>query len=472
MRSDDELCWWSATEVSAAIRSRRLSPVQVTAAVLARIEAVNPQINAYCTVAAERARAEARAAETAVMRGERVGPLHGVPISFKDLTPTAGVRTTFGSMIFEHHVPAEDAIVVERARAAGAILLGKTNTPEFGCKGVTDNLIFGHTRNPWRLDRVAGGSSGGAAAAVAAGLGPIAEGSDLAGSIRIPAAVCGVVGLKPSIGRVPRWPTTNGWTAMSHVGPLARTVQDAALALSVWAGPDERDPQSLPASGEDFARAADGGVHGLRLAWSPDLGYAAVDPEVRSITAAAAKVFATLGAAVEEAHPGFEDPLTLFVDLTAPYRAAAMAQYLPRWNDRIDPVLRQRLSHGEKMSAVEFERATHRRTAFWQVVRRFFERYDLLLTPTAAVAAFPIGLLHPAEIEGRRIENPLQWFPFTFPFAITGQPAITVPCGFTAEGLPVGLQIVGRRFADAGVLRAAAAFEAARPWADRRPSLT
>ena len=471
MSTNDALCWMSATDLAAAIRARRLSPVEVTEAVLARIEAANPRINAYCTVASERARGEARAAEAAVMRGETVGPLHGVPISFKDLTPTAGIRTTFGSKIFEHHVPAEDAIVVERARAAGAVLVGKTNTPEFGCKGVTDNLIFGHTRNPWRLDRVAGGSSGGAAAAVAAGLGPIAEGSDLAGSIRIPAAVCGVVGLKPSLGRVPRWPVLNGWTGMSHVGPLARTVRDAALALSVWAGPDERDPQSLPATGEDFARAADGGIRGVRIAWSADLGYAAVDPEVRAITAAAAEVFVTLGGAVEETHPGFEDPLPLFIDLTAPYRAAAMAPYLPQWGDQMDPFLHLRLHHGEKMSAIEWERATHRRTALWQIVRRFFERYDLLLTPTTSVAAFPVGLAYPAEIEGRQIDNQLQWFPFTFPFSITGQPAITVPCGFTAEGLPVGLQIVGRRFADAAVLRAAAAFEAAQPWAARRPSL-
>ena len=469
--SNDELCWTSAADLAAAIRDRRLSPVEVTDAVLARIEAVNPQVNAYCTVVADRARAEARAAEAAVMRGDALGPLHGVPISFKDLTPTAGIRTTFGSKIFEHHVPTDDAAVVERARRAGAIVIGKTNTPEFGCKGVTDNLIFGHTRNPWRLDRIAGGSSGGAGAAVAAGLGPIAEGSDLAGSIRIPAAVCGVVGLKPSLGRIPRVPVLNGYTALSHVGPLTRTVRDAALALSVWAGPDERDPQSLPATGDDFARAADGGIRGLRIGWSPDLGYAAVDPEIRRITAAAAKLFSTVGATVEESHPGFEDPLPLFIDLTAPIRAASMAPHWEKWSEQMDPFLHLRMSHGEKMSAIDSERATHRRTAFWQTVRRFFERYDLLVTPTTSVAAFPIGVSYPAEIEGRAIDNQLQWFPFTFPFSITGQPAITVPCGFTAEGLPVGLQIVGKRFADATVLRAGAAFEAAQPWAARRPSL-
>ena len=467
----NELCWMSAVELAAAIRARRLSPVEVTRAVLERIESINPRVNAYCTVVAERALADARGAEAGVMRGDALGVLHGLPISFKDLTATAGIRTTMGSRIFEHWVPDEDAIVVERARRAGAVVLGKTNTPEFGCKGVTDNLVFGHTRNPWKLDRIAGGSSGGAAAAVAAGLGPLAEGSDLAGSIRIPAAVCGVVGFKPSLGRVPLWPALNGWTGFSHTGPITRTVADAALLLSAWAGPDERDPKSLPATGEDFARAVDGGVHGLRVAWSADLGGAPVDPEVRRITGAAAKAFVDLGCRVEEEHPPLGDAMELFMDLTAPMRAAGMAAHLPRWRDQLDPMLLLRLDRAEKMSAIDWERATHRRTTLWHGVRRFFERYDVLVTPTTSAAAFPIGQTFPPEIDGRPLTNQLEWFPFTYPFAITGQPAISVPAGFTAEGLPVGLQIVGRRFADATVLRVAAAFEAARPWAGRRPPL-
>ena len=366
-------------------------------------------------------------------------------------------------------MPTEDAAVVERARRAGAIVIGKTNTPEFGCKGVTDNLIFGHTRNPWRLDRIAGGSSGGRGAAVAAGLGPIAEGSDLAGSIRIPAAVCGVVGLKPSLGRIPR-ARPNGWTALSHVGPLTRTVRDAALALSVWAGPDERDPQSPPATGDDFARAADGGIHGLRIGWSPDLGYAAVDPEIRASRRPRPKVLARR-CRRRGGHPGFDDPFRSSSISPRPSERPHGAP-LGRVGRSDGSVPRPAQSHGEKMSAIEWERATHRRTAFWHTVRRLFERYDLLVTPTTSVAAFPIGLSYPAEIEGRKIDNQLQWFPFTFPFSITGQPAITVPCGFTAEGLPVGLQIVGKRFADATVLRAAAAFEAAQPWVARRPRLS
>ncbi len=467
--ADDELCWTSAMDLAREIGAKRVSPVEVTRAVLDRIDRLNPAINAFCTVARERAVADARRAEDAIGAREPLGALHGVPISFKDLTPTAGIRTTSGSKVFEHHVPAEDAIVVERARRAGAIVIGKTNTPEFGSKGVTDNRIFGHTRNPWDLSRIAGGSSGGAAAAVAAGMGPLAEGSDLAGSIRIPASVCGVVGFKPSLGRIPAWPVLNGYTRLSHLGPITRTVRDAALLFSVLAGPDERDPQSLPSTGEDFVRAAGTGVRGLRVAWSADLGYAAVDPEVRAVTEAAAKSFAALGCVVEAADPGFTDPLELFVDLTAPYRAAAVAPHLPRWRDEMDPAVLARLDHAERMTAIEFERATHRRTMFWQTVRQFFERHDVLLTPTTAVAAFPIGLAFPPEIAGRTLDNQLQWFPFTYPFAITGQPAISVPCGFTAAGLPVGLQIVGRRFADATVLAAAAAFEAAHPWAQRRP---
>ena len=467
----DELCWLDATTLAAEIRLARVSPVEVTEAVLARIERVNPRINAFCTVAAEAARAQARLAEAAVVRGDVLGPLHGVPISFKDLTTTAGIRTTFGSKIWEHHIPKADAPVVERARRAGAIVLGKTNTPEFGCKGVTDNRIFGATRNPWNLGRTPGGSSGGAAAALAAGLGPLAEGSDLAGSIRQPAACCGVVGLKPTLGRVPRFPNLNGWTTFSCVGPMARTVRDAALLLSVMAGPDERDPMSLPLGLEGFARAVDGGITGLRVAFSGDLGYAAVEPEIRAVCAAAARRFTELGCAVEESAPGFDDPETLFLDLTAPLRAAADHHHLSQWKADMDPILLERIERAAGMTAIDYERATHRRTAMWHIVREFFDRFDLLLTPVTAVAPIPLEVQYPREIAGRRVSSPIAWFPFTYPFAMMGMPAISVPCGFTGDGLPVGLQIVGRRGADATVLRAAAAFEAVAPWKGRRPPL-
>jgi Asp-tRNA(Asn)/Glu-tRNA(Gln) amidotransferase A subunit family amidase len=468
--TQDDLCYMAAVDLAAAIRERRLSPVELIEALLDRIDRINPRINAYCTLAADRARVDAQRAEEAVMAGGPLGPLHGVPISIKDLTLTAGIRTTMGSKAFEDYVPTEDALIVERSRRAGAVVVGKTNTPEFGCKGVTDNAIFGHTRNPWDPSRVAGGSSGGAGAAVAAGISPLAEGSDLGGSIRTPASVCGIVGLKPSLGRVARYPAPNGWTALSVNGPMTRTVGDAALLLSVFAGPDERDPQSLPDTGEDFARAVDGGVSGLRVAWSADLGYAEVDPEVRHIAQAAVKTFADLGCEVEEADPGFEDPRPLLIELTAPYRAAIMEPHLA-WRDLMDPVLVSRLDTASSMSAVDYEKATHARTAMTRLVAGFFERHDLLVTPTTPAAAFPLGRDFPDEIDGHKLEGSLDWAPFTVPFNVTGQPAISVPCGHTSEGLPVGLQIVGRRFADGLVLRAAAAFEAAAPWADRRPPL-
>jgi Asp-tRNA(Asn)/Glu-tRNA(Gln) amidotransferase A subunit family amidase len=460
-----------ATALASAIRHGDVSPVEVTDAILTRIERVNPMLNAFCTVAADMARAQARVAEAAVVRGDVLGPLHGVPISFKDLTTTAGIRTTFGSKIWEHHIPKDDAPVVERARRAGAIVLGKTNTPEFGCKGVTDNRIFGATRNPWNLGRTPGGSSGGAAAALAAGLGPLAEGSDLAGSIRQPAALCGVVGFKPTLGRVPRFPNMNNWTNFACIGPMARSVRDVALLLSVMAGPDERDPMSLPLPAESFAHGAEGAVAGLRVAFSADLGYAPLDPEIRAVCAAAARRFTELGCVVEEADPGFEDAEPLFLDLTAPVRAAADSHRLAQWKAEMDPILVDRIERATGMSAVDYEKATQRRTAMWHVLRQFFERFDLLLTPVTALPAIPLEMQYPREIAGRPATSPIAWFPFTFPFTMMAVPAISVPCGVTRDGLPVGLQIVGRRLADSTVLKAAAAFEAIAPWSDRRPAL-
>jgi Asp-tRNA(Asn)/Glu-tRNA(Gln) amidotransferase A subunit family amidase len=467
-----ELCFTPAVTLARAIGARELSPVELVDAVLARIEAVNPRINAYCTVAAEPARDAARAAEERVARGGPLGRLQGLPVSFKDLTPTAGIRTTMGSKIFEHNVPAEDALIVERVKAAGAVVVGKTNTPEFGCKGTTDNRVFGATRNPWNPAMTAGGSSGGAGAALAAGLAPLAEGSDLAGSIRIPAAACGVVGLKAGPGRVARYPAPNGWQTLSVNGPMARTVRDTALLFGVMCGPDERDPSSLPDTGEDFLAACDAPLGRPRVAWSPDLGYAPVDPRVAAVAGSAARVFADLGCEVEEASPGFADPDALFRGLTAPVRAAGLGQYLERWGDQMDPILTGRMRQADGVSAVDYERLCQRRTELWHAVRRFFERYDLLLTPTLALPPFPIDDPYPPrEVAGRAVDSPIGWFPFTFPFNLTGHPAISVPAGWTDDGLPIGLQIVGRRFGEAALLCAAAAFEAARPWTDRRPPL-
>jgi len=461
----DELAFLSATELAAAIRSRKTSPVEAVEAVLDRIEHLNSHINAYCTVTVESARCEAKAAEAAVMRGEQLGPLHGVPVSVKDLVITRGVRTTFGSHIYETNVPDEDAPLVERLKAAGAIVVGKTTTPEFGWKGVTDSPLFGISRNPWNPERTPGGSSGGAAAAVAAGLAPLAVGTDGGGSIRIPASFCGIFGLKPTYGLIPVYPASTTGT-LSHAGPMTRTVKDAALMLQVMAGPDDRDPLSFPFREESFLSGLDSGIRGLRAAWSPTLGYAVVEAEVRATVEAAVKRFGDLGCRVEQVDHAFNDPDPIWATLFYTAFSARLHDALTEWRDRMDPGLVELVEVGRKLTGIQFAQATFARAAFTETVRRFFTRFDLLLTPTLAVTPFAAGLGQPPS---RPEGSHLSWVAFTYPFNLTGQPAATVPCGYTRDGLPVGLQIVGRRLEDATVLRASAAFEAAAPWADRWP---
>ncbi len=469
----DELCWMPATELARMIRSKDVSPVEVVEAFLTRIERVNPQINAYCTVTADHARAAAVEAEAAVGRGDRLGVLHGVPFSLKDLTPTKGIRTTMGSKIFEHNVPQEDAILAERLRDAGAILLGKTNTPEFGCKPFTDNRLFGATANPWALTRSAGGSSGGAAAAVASGLGPLAEGSDLAGSIRHPAAWCGVVGFKPSQGRIARYPNLTAWNAMSSNGPIAHTVADAALMFAVMTGPDPRDPLALPATGEDWARLPyQADVRGLRVAWTPDLGGSApVDPSVASVCQSATRVFSELGCTIDEASPEIGSIRDPFLALNASLRQATVGKYLDQWREHMDPVLVRRIEVSQTLTASDISRAEVERSAYHHRLRRFFERYDLLVLPTTAMTASPLDAPLPTQIGGRTIRDHLDMLLHTYAFNLSGYPAISVPCGWTGDGLPVGLQIVGGWRQDALVLKAGAGFEAAAPWTGRRPPL-
>jgi Asp-tRNA(Asn)/Glu-tRNA(Gln) amidotransferase A subunit family amidase len=464
-----ELCFMPALELDRLIRAGDLSPVEITDAVLERIDRLNPSLAAYVTVSADLARAQAREAEGRARRGERRGALDGIPYSIKDLEDTAGVRTTYGSKWFERHVPTEDGVVAGRVRAAGGILLGKTNTPHFGHKDMSDNLIGPPCRNPWRLDRTSGGSSGGAASAVAAGLGPVAHGSDGAGSIRCPASLCGVVGLKPSFGRVPYYPSPDHWAARSHNGPITRTVRDAALMLSAIAGPDHRDPLTIDAAPEDYVAACDGDLRGLRVAWSPDLGYLPVDRQVRAITEAAARRFSDLGCTLDAPHLGWPDmrePHRVIWEVGVAARHQDRAREHPDW---IEPSLMRMVVGAGRISALEYGRALLTRTPFYQAVRTFFDKYDLLLTPTMPVSAWPVEPDSRAVIDGRDAPTLLERLTFTFPFNLTGQPAATVPCGWTDEELPVGLQIIGRWHADGTVLRAAAAFEALQPWAERRP---
>lgn len=404
------------------------------------------------------------------MRGDELGPLHGIPLSVKDLMTTKGVRTARGSKLYEHYVPDEDAPSVMRARAAGAVILGKTNTPEFGWKGDSDNPVFGPTYNPWDQSKTAGGSSGGAAAAIAAGLGPLAIGSDGAGSIRIPASFCGIVGLKAQLWRVAAYPSSATET-ISHTGPMTRTVRDTALLLGAMAGPDERDRLSLPDSGVDYLAACEGGVGGVRAAWSPDLGFAAVDPEVAEIAAGAARRFASLGCEFDEVNPGFDDPIDAELVIFYAGVGANIMDLSPERRAVVDPGLLRAID--EEMTgktAFDYARAIVARQAFYDQVRRFFDRYELLLTPSIAVPAFPVGSEGPFSVNGRAVKR-FGYTPFTYPFNLTGHPALTVPAGFTKGGLPVGLQIVGRRYGEATVLRAGAAFEDAFPWTAQRPAL-
>jgi aspartyl-tRNA(Asn)/glutamyl-tRNA(Gln) amidotransferase subunit A len=470
-----DLCFTPAVGLAELIRRRALSPVEIVRAVLERIERVNPLLGAYVAVHAERALGDARAAEQAVMAGEPLGPLHGVPVSIKDNLWTAGERATYGSRLLADFVAPEDAPSVADLRAAGAIFVGRTNLPEFAWRGSTDNRLFGPSHNPWDLSRTPGGSTGGGAAAVAGGLAPLALGSDGAGSIRIPASFCGLVGLKPTFGRVPMYPAAGGNELVAHVGPLARTVRDAALMMNAIARHDLRDAFALPDDGVDYLAACDEPLAGgrgrahIRIAWSPDLGFAPVERETRDIAQAAARAFMELGLTVDEAGPDLGDPSTILRTLYGGAQAGAHAARSPEQKAQMDPELVAYAEASAGLSVVDYVRAVSARQGLVDSLRRFFERYDLLLTPTLCLPAFPLGVVGPAEVAGRKVTH-LGWT-LCYPFNYSGQPAISVPAGWTSAGLPVGLQIIGRRLEDALVLRAAATLETLRPWAVRRPNL-
>ncbi|MCC6177052.1 MAG: amidase [Chloroflexi bacterium] len=466
---DLDLAFTPATVLRRLIRTREISPVEVIDRLLARIDRINPTVNAYVTVADDLARQAAREAEAAVMRGDDLGPLHGVPVSIKDLTATAGIRTTQGSRLFADTVPTTDALIVQRLKAAGAIVVGKTNTPEFGAGPNTVNVLFGATRNPWNLERSAGGSSGGAAVALACGLGPIAEGSDLGGSLRIPASLCGVVGFRTSPGRVPAYP--GGWTSnpFSVTGPMARTVRDAALMLSVVAGPDDRVPISLDEPGAVFEDAAEGDVHGLRIAWSRDLGLGPVDPEVAQIVEDAAGRFKDLGCSLEANHPDFGNPLEMIAALRALGTAAGNPDLMARADQIDNPFAREFYKRPATLSLLDVAQAWNQHSRLIERVAAFFRRYHLLVTPTTSTSAYLLDQMFPPVVDGQPIADPVSGMILTYAITMTQLPAISVPAGLTAAGLPVGMQIVGGRHAEALVLRAAAAFEQAAPWAERRP---
>jgi aspartyl-tRNA(Asn)/glutamyl-tRNA(Gln) amidotransferase subunit A len=457
----DEIAYMTATQVIKAYADKDLSPVEVTGAALDRVEKHNGKVNAFCFLAAEEAIAAAHKSEERWAAGEPLGLMDGVPTSIKDLNYVKGWPTGRGSLTTEGDpVAEEDAPLVARFRESGAVLLGKTTTPEFGWKGVTDSPLTGITRNPWNLEKTPGGSSGGASAALASGMGQLAQGSDGGGSIRIPCSFTGLPGLKPSYGRAPVYPASPFGT-LSHVGPMARSVEDLALMLNVMSMPDSRDWLALPWLDQDWNAGINDGVKGLRIAWSPDLGYADVDPEVAEIVANAVPVFSDLGANVEACDPGFDDPTPIFRMLWWAGSVAAVSAMSDAQKAKLEPALQGIIKEGEGIALKDFLQATQARAVLGQVMNLFHDQFDLLITPTLAVPAFDAGQLDP---EGD--DDPLRWLrwtPFSYPFNMTGQPAATVPCGFTAAGLPVGLQIVGPMHRDDLVLRAARAFEAASP---------
>ncbi|MBM3599649.1 MAG: amidase [Alphaproteobacteria bacterium] len=467
--ADDDLAYTPATELVELIKAKKLSPVELMTATVARAERLNARLNAICTPTYDAAMDAARRAEDDVMTGRRLGPLHGVPTSIKDLAFTRGVRTMSGSFIWKDRVPDFDAPFVERLRDAGAISLGKTTTPERGWKGNGDSPVTGISHNPWKHGTNAGGSSTGAAICAASGIGPIHQGSDGAGSVRMPAAFCGIYGLKPSFGRVAYHPIpTNGF--VSHVGPMTRTVADAALMLKVMAGPDDRDIASLEAPPEDYPARLEESISGLKIAYSPDLGYLKVDAEVAEPVRKAALAFQELGVHVEEVDPGWGDPIEMEHCLYTANMAGGLVDLLDQWADKMDPGLVAVARHGMTYSAATYVAMQARRMSYYDKLREFFERWDILLTPALSVAAFDNTKLIPAHWE----QHPWDWFRwagFSYPFNLTWFPAATCPCGFTPAGLPVGLQIVAGRFRDLRVLQASRAFERIRPWAAARPKL-
>lgn len=465
--NSEELCFTPATQVVRMIRGREISPVEVMQATLARAEKLNPSLNAICTPTFDAAMDAARQAEAAAMRDEPLGLLHGLPTTIKDLSLTKGVRTMAGSHVFRDRVPDTEHVHVERLRAAGAISIGKTTTSEFGWSGVSRSPLTGITHNPWQHGMNAGASSAGAAVCAATGIGAIHQGSDGAGSIRMPSAFCGIFGLKPSHGRVPYWPVPpNG--LISHVGPMTRTVADAALMLQALVGRDDRDMTSLDLPAEDFLGRLDDGIAGLRVAYSPDLGYLPVDAEVAERVRNAVQVFETLGCNVDQVDPGWGDPIEMEHCLFTTSLAGMYGDLLERWEDRMDPGLVAMIRHGMKYSGADYCKAFAQRLAYYDKVQAFFERYDLLLTPTLSVAAFPADRLIPEHWQQHEWDW-LRWAGFSYPFNLTWLPAATCPCGFTPDGLPVGLQIVGGRHRDLRVLQASRAFEQARPWTQFRP---
>jgi amidase len=465
----DALCDLSAIELASRIRRKQVSARDVMSAHLARIERVNPRLNAIVTLVAERAMADAAKADEAQARKRPLGPLHGLPVAHKDLVDTAGIRTTKGSPFFRDNIPERDALIVTRMRTAGAITVGKTNTPEFGAGSHTFNTVFGATHNPYDLAKTCGGSSGGAAVSLATGMVPIADGSDTGGSLRNPAAFCNVVGFRPSPGRVPS--ETPTWSPFSVSGPMARTVSDVALLLSVLAGSDARTPLSIPEGGSRFASRLDRNVKGARIAWWRDLGGIPVEAEVKVVVDANRAVFEQLGCVIEEAEPDFsgvDDAFPTLRHLSYHANYAPLARQRPEW---VKDTIRWEIAEAERQTGADVGRALARQGKMFEQTRAFFERYDYFVLPVTQMEPFNIDLAYPTTINDTPMRDYIDWMRSCWYVTFMASPAISVPAGFTSSGLPVGLQIVGRHRDEWSVLRLAYAFEGATKHGERRPPM-
>lgn len=467
----DDICFLSATEMAGQIRAGHLSAHEAVEALLKKIERVNPQVNAIVTLDAEGALAAAAAADDRQTRGMPLGPLHGLPVAHKDLLLTKGMRTTFGSKVHEHFVPTRSALMVERQQQAGAISLGKTNTPEFGAGSQTFNAVFGATRNPYDPAMTCGGSSGGSAVALAAGMVPLADGTDMGGSLRCPANFCNVVGMRPSVGRVPTVPALDAWGNLSVNGPMARTAADLALYLSAMAGPDARDPLSIDEDPAMFRRPLERDFKRVRIAWSSDAGGLPVDKRVKKVIEGQRRVFESLGCTVEEACPDFTHAHESFSVL----RALSFELHFSAVMDAHPGVLKDaivwNIEAGRKLTAAQIARALKLRSALFEHMHRFMQTYEFLVLPVNQVPPFPIQEQYPLEIDGVKMESYIDWMRSCYYVTAAAHPAVSVPCGFTEAGLPVGMQIVGRHRAEFELLRIAHAFEQINQAGKRRPAM-
>ena len=468
---NDDLCFLSATEQSELIRSKKISASQLIRAHLDQIERLNPTLNAIVTLTAESAMAEAASADKKTAANEAVGLLHGLPVAHKDLFLTKGVRTTFGSLAFKDFVPDVDSLPVERLKKAGGISLGKTNTPEFGAGSQTFNAVFGSTPNPYDVTKTCGGSSGGGAVALASGMISIADGTDLGGSLRNPASFCNLVGIRPSVGRVPSWPESLGWYTMSVPGPMARTVQDVALAMAAMSGPDDRSPISLEAPGEMFLNPLARSFKGCKIAFSANLGGLPVEPEVAKVIESTRAVFQDLGCEVINDEPNISEADEIFMLWRAWRTELRITPLLKEHRAQIKDTVIWNAEQGLPITGPQLVRAEAKRTELYHRMREFFKKYDFLVLPVSQVAPFSIDQEYPAEINGIKMNTYIDWQKSAYHISAMGNPAISVPAGFTGDHLPVGIQIVGRHRDDFGILQLAYAFEQKTQFAQRRPPI-